>query len=722
MKIRRGVCALAFVFTVAAVLPATTPPAMAQNGLFDIIFGKKQWNRRQKQREMRRQRTERTQRAARPAPRIKGPSVYNYKPDGLKTVDLSPLAKVQAAAALPAQVEEIVAPTAKPISTADVDPKPAVDTVEVASLEPVGATKVDAASAVTDGASETPSSSSPDDVTAATAPVESDGADAGNSSVQPVPSSLTTEDIEAELVKESAFDRSRVYLDGFAIRTLPEVGDAIKAYYKADADFIWVSGDQPNERARTAMKVMAAADEVGLSASDYRVDMPTGNIDAADAESRKRALMQFEMNMSAAALSYVLDATRGRINPNKLSGYHDFKRKEVDLASALENMAVTDGAGDYLRVSNPGNPQFQAIMDELAELRRAEAEDHIEIAEGTFLKVGRSSPEVGKVVAAIRKRGSDALLVEHGLTLVDYDTNGGDLYTQELAEMVRQFQRENDLAPDGIVGKMTIAKLSGMSNETKIDKLVLAMERLRWLPRDLGARHVFINQPAYRATYVEDGKDAISMRAIVGKTSNQTSFFQDEIETVEFNPYWGVPRSIIINEMLPKLRRDPGYLDKLGYELTDRRGRRVSSRNVNWYAVGPKSVPVDVRQPPGRKNALGELKILFPNEHAIYMHDTPTKNLFERDSRAFSHGCVRLHDPRGMAAAVLGKSREHVAQQIAQGRNLAEPVEQKIPVYVSYFTAWPNDDGSVGYFADMYGRDKHLDKAIARTEEVRAGT
>ena len=134
------------------------------------------------------------------------------------------------------------------------------------------------------------------------------------------------------------------------------------------------------------------------------------------------------------------------------------------------------------------------------------------------------------------------------------------------------------------------------------------------------------------------------------------AFFYDEIEQVDYNPYWGVPQSILVNEMLPRLRRDPGYLDRAGYEVSDSKGRRIPSSAVNWGAYGSK-IPFDVRQSPSEANALGELKILFPNKHAIYMHDTPQKALFKQDMRAFSHGCVRLADPRGMAAAVLGTTR-----------------------------------------------------------------
>lgn len=619
---RKSLVALACVFAVGAVAP-TAPPAFAQSSLFEVIFGQKHRSRQYRKRQIERYRA---QRASSPAPRIKGPSFYTYKPDVIKTVDLSQLAEV-----------------------------------EVASADPF--------------------------------------------IIPPLP--------------RGDFEQSLRHLEGYKVKALKEVGDALIEHYKANHAFIWVTDMAPNDQAKAALEVMAEADEVGLSATDYRVSLPADAFGQADRRDRQEELIRFEMEMSAKALSYVLDATRGRIDPNRLSGYHDFERKDVDLVSALGNLAATSDAGVYLLGSNPGNRQFKALTAELSALRAADKEDHIEIAKGTFLKPGRKSPELKNIVAAIRKRGSDALLVDHGITLIEFETAGDDLYTPELVELVRDFQRENGLAADGIVGKMTIGKLAGVSNADKIDKVVLAMERLRWLPRNLGTRHVFVNQPAYRAAFVKDGKDEISMRVVVGKKSNQTSFFQDEIETIEYNPYWGVPRSIIVNEMLPKLRRDPSYLDRLGYELTDRRGRRVSSRNIDWFTVGSTTVPVDVRQPPGRKNALGELKIMFPNKHAIYMHDTPAKSLFDKDARAFSHGCIRLHDPRGMAAAVLGTSREHIAEQIAQGHNMAEPVPGKIPVYVSYFTAWPNEDGSVGYYADMYGRDAHLDKAIQRTTQTR---
>ena len=255
----------------------------------------------------------------------------------------------------------------------------------------------------------------------------------------------------------------------------------------------------------------------------------------------------------------------------------------------------------------------------------------------------------------------------------------------------------------------------GENNDLKIQKLVIAMEQLRWLPDELGPRYVFINQPAFMVYYYNNNQEQLSMRVVVGSKQHQTFFFENQVQTVEFNPYWGVPQSIIINEMLPKLRADPNYLDRMGYQV-EVGGRAVASSSVDWYGS---TKSISVRQPPSSDNALGELKILFPNSHAIYMHDTPSKSFFKKDMRALSHGCVRLADPRAMAAAVLDTTVDDVAKQIATGQNKGVSVPQKFPIYIAYFTAWPNKDGVVQYFNDVYDRDSATQKALDATSKAR---
>ena len=516
-------------------------------------------------------------------------------------------------------------------------------------------------------------------------------------------------------MQRSADSEVRRAFAGISARAPAESAKAVEAYYGANAGLLWVSHGQVTPKAKAALAVLADAAAVGLDPEDYAVDVPSDRFDGGDMIARSRELAAFEVRLSAAVATYVLDTVRGRIDPNRISGYHDFKRKSVNLTATLGVIAKSGDVAAYLESRAPSGAHFSQLKDELARLKAlTDTSERIVIAEGTLLKPGQSNPELANIVKGIVKQGSDALKMEHSLTIAGYaDTPD---YSPDIVALVEAFQKEKGLKPDGVVGNATIRKLvGGDSVADKIAKVEVAMEQARWLPGDLGARHVFINQPAFMVYYHENGAEKLSMRTVVGSKANQTYFFEDEIQTVEFNPYWGVPQSIIINEMLPKLRSDPSYLDRMGYEVAVN-GRAVPSSSVNWYGS---TNAVSVRQPPSGDNALGELKILFPNTHAIYMHDTPSKSFFKRDMRALSHGCVRLSDPRAMAAAVLGTTIDDVAAEIAQGHNKAVAVKGNIPVYVSYFTAWPNKDGKVEYFEDVYGRDAYIEKAIEATRQVR---
>jgi L,D-transpeptidase YcbB len=184
------------------------------------------------------------------------------------------------------------------------------------------------------------------------------------------------------------------------------------------------------------------------------------------------------------------------------------------------------------------------------------------------------------------------------------------------------------------------------------------------------------------------------------------------MEMVVFNPSWGVPPSIIRNEMLPILRRDPSYLDRLGYRVIAKNGQIVRSSSVEWSAYS-KGVPFSIQQPPSDDNALGEIKFLFPNNHSIYMHDTPARELFERPARAFSHGCVRIENPRIFAETLLGVSEAEVAKRIDSGRSQSAKVKGDVRVHITYFTAWPDARGKIVYYDDVYGRDQRMELALS---------
>jgi L,D-transpeptidase YcbB len=509
-------------------------------------------------------------------------------------------------------------------------------------------------------------------------------------------------------VGSSPFRQSLGSLEGFEYPSEKQIADALLAYYQADPDFIWITDGLANERARGAMGVFADAAGFGLDPHDYALPASPVAGDGA-------AAIRFEMAMSARVLRYLRDARNGRLDPNKLSGYHDLPVKPFDGKAELARMLRAKDTRLAMEAAHPQMPEYRRLRDELAALSGASpGPEPISVSADLLVNPGGFDPDLPKVMQLIARKlpanDPDAALI------ASFGASGD--YVSELVPVVRRAQKRLDIRADGVIGPRTIKALTGGGEEPaeRVEKVKLALEQLRWLPRTLGDTRVFINQPAFAVSYMENGAEKLSMRAVVGKKTNQTSYFYDTIEQVDYNPYWGVPQSILVNEMLPRLRRDPGYLDRAGYEVTNAKGQKVSSSSVSWGAYGSK-IPFNVRQTPSEANALGELKILFPNEHAIYMHDTPQKKLFGDAMRAYSHGCVRLEHPREMAAAVLGQPVEHVAEKLAKGHSTEKT--RPIPVYVAYFTAWPDASGTVGYYKDVYERDAHLEEALEKVEVSR---
>lgn len=496
----------------------------------------------------------------------------------------------------------------------------------------------------------------------------------------------------------------------------PGIADAIRDYYADNPAFLWVDGMDVSAEGRALTSLLTEASEHGLDPAHYAVALPDNGWSMDDPGARYSQLLAFELALTARAIRYAMDVKDGAVNPNKLSGYHDFGGDRLSPEMAMAALAQSDGAVSWLNQQAPRQPEYAKLQVELATLRTS-TDDSIVLPDDIMMRPGAIDEALPMVMAAIDRKISDETRAEHASTLNAYA--GTTLYDGAIVDLVKAVQDDLGLVDDGVVGPKTAAGLDGESLATKINRVELALERLRWHPEDYADRHVVINSPEYRVRYLENGEPQLSMRAVVGKKSNQTYFFHDQIDHVVYDPYWGVPQSIIVNSYLPKLWRDPSYLDRNGFVVTTGSGQRVSSSAINWSQYNGK-VPFNVRQKPGPSNALGELKIMFPNRHAIYMHDTPAKNLFARDSRAYSHGCVRLEDPRAMAAAVLGKSVDHVRAQLG-GYEQVEKLDAKVPVYVGYFTAWPNDDGVIDYHPDVYERDKYLGRALETIDTARTG-
>lgn len=491
-----------------------------------------------------------------------------------------------------------------------------------------------------------------------------------------------------------------------SLRVLPATRDALLAQYAAQAYRpIWLKDGKLTDRGKDVLQLLAAAGEEGLEPQSY---LPTGLASFASPlpEYDQAAMARLDIDLSAAALRYARDASGGQFDPARLSRYHDVAPPWVAPDQALRVIAFSPFAADYLRGLNPTHTAYGTMKKALADLRAIEAEPRDDkIADGDIVKKGGSDARI----PAVRTR-----LAELGFTAEPADEADPYLLDAELSVQLRLFQKQAGVRVSGALGPQTVTALNNAGSGGSIDKLLDNMERLRWLPRDLGKRYVFVNQPAFEASVMKDGKPEWTTRVIVGKPDTQTSVFHDEMEMVVFNPSWGVPPSIIANEYLPKLRNDPGYLDRLGFKVVTQQGKVVPSSSVSWWEYGSK-VPYGIQQPPGEKNALGELKFLFPNSHDIYMHDTPSRELFEKDMRAFSHGCVRVQDPRKFASVVLGITPEEVAAKVESRDSTTVRLKEKLPVHITYFTAWPDAAGNMVYFNDIYGRDRTLEIARSAT-------
>lgn len=490
------------------------------------------------------------------------------------------------------------------------------------------------------------------------------------------------------------------------IKVLPAEKQAIvSAYTSAAFHPMWIEAGKPSERAHAVLKILAAAGEEGLTPARYLPPVLTSftaidTLNSAD----PATLARLDLGLTAAVLTYARHASAGQFDPRKLSRYNDIEPEAMDPAMAVKVISWSPFVGSYLEGLHPKHQAYGHMKRELASLRLEETAPELPIVleDGPRVKLGTADARI----PLLRRR-----LVQLGFQVPPAVIPGQDnVLDQPLSAVLKAFQKSVRLKQTGLLENLTIRLLGKKVDARKSDQLVTNMERLRWLPKTLAPRHVFVNQAAYKVQVFDGLRELWQSRVIVGKPTTQTSVFNDEIETVVFNPSWGIPPSIIAGEYLPKLRSDPGYLDRIGYVVTNSKGQRVQSSNIDWWSYGS-AVPYSVQQPPGSKNALGEIKFLFPNKHNIYMHDTPNRNLFAEEARAFSHGCVRVQNPREFAQVLLGWERAKVDANTDSKRSQTVKLRAKVPVYLTYFTAWPDENGKIQYFKDIYERDLTMDKA-----------
>lgn len=518
---------------------------------------------------------------------------------------------------------------------------------------------------------------------------------------------------------------------GAAVRQMLEAGTGVVAtsneedraalagfYVAREHRPIWIEGNQLSLKAQAAIAEISRAADWGLDPSAF--SLPAAIAEDASETGVRGQLATAEITLSLAVLHYARHARGGRISQpaKELSSYLDRKPQLKEPTSVLEEIAAASEADAYLRDLHPRHPQFAKLRAALLNMRSS-AEDADD--EDKLVRLPAGGPTLG-----LGKRHADVALLRERLEVPvpagEDEPQPADLFDKGLQDAVKAFQREAGLSADGLVGRATRAALNGDDPKGVTEASIIAnMEQWRWMPEDLGSFHIAVNLPEYTMRVVRDGEVIHNERVITGQTSKQTPVFSDEMATIVFHPFWGVPDSIKVNELLPSLARGGNALERSNLRL-QHNGRDVDPETIDWSRTDIRRF--HVYQPPGRGNVLGQVKFMFPNRHQVYMHDTPTKNLFNSTQRTYSHGCVRVRDPLRLAALVLAEDKNwdegKVHSVVRSGpQNNHVSLTQKVPVHMTYFTVVASKDGSLQTFPDVYGHEERIRLALAgRFEQI----
>ena len=455
---------------------------------------------------------------------------------------------------------------------------------------------------------------------------------------------------------------------------------------------LWIENGNAASRAKAAVVRLKAADTDGLSAADY----PVPDFAAA---ATPDALAEADLKLTASILDYARHAQGGRMHFSRVSADIAYPEHNPEPADILSNMATTKDAAAALDSYNPPQKGYKALKAKLAELRGTSETAPAKIEEGQALKFVKTAKNAKKPVPVMEDPRVPQLRARLGVS-----ENADDVkYDETVAAAVRKFQSDADLKATGVLDNATLRAMNSPKRGRTIDLVVANMERWRWLPRELGEpklgnAYVMLNIPDFTLKVMHNGAQAWNTRVVTGKPGKQaTPELSETMKFITVNPTWNVPPSIVYNEYLPALQQDPTVLERMGLRLSQNRDGSVH-----------------ISQPPGAGNALGRIRFNFPNKFLVYQHDTPDKHLFAHDTRAYSHGCMRVQNPDQYAEALLGIALPKDNYSAARIRSMYGNSEIDIkfptplPVHIVYHTAFVDDAGHLQTRKDIYGRDARL--------------
>lgn len=399
------------------------------------------------------------------------------------------------------------------------------------------------------------------------------------------------------------------------------------------------------------------------------------------------------------------DLYLGHFRPADFDSEWHFPAQSFDPLEVLQGVKSVDDLDRLFAGLVSQSPDYRRLLQALAHYREIERQGGWSKMElDSILRPGMSNPNLGQLRDYLRLVGD----------LTEQDKASPETYSSELVTAVKRFQRRNGLADDGMLGPLTLVELNVPVAE-RIRQLRINLERWRWLPKNLGTRYLLVNTPGFDLKMVVDDESVFYEQTIIGRKTRQTPSFSSEITHVVINPDWTVPRTIAVEDMLPKLKKDPAYLSQSGIKLYREQGLQrnlIDPLTIDWSQFNVNNFPFTLRQPPGEKNSLGLIKFHMFNPFAVFLHDTPAKSLFDEEVRAFSSGCVRVQHADRLAKLLLENANQNTDEQLESylksGVTHYEKLRSAIPVYLVYFTSWVDPDGTVHFRPDIYGRNQKM--------------
>jgi len=451
----------------------------------------------------------------------------------------------------------------------------------------------------------------------------------------------------------------------------------------------WSGEHGPNRLADDLVAAISRADLEGLEPEDYHVSQIRSSLDslrndaAQGRTSPPARVAALDLFLSDAFLLYGSHLLGGRVDPETLHPRWDANRRGADLGSVLQDALESRKIARALQRLVPTDEGYRRLREALVRER---------------------------VIAAQGGWPNDL----HERLRLEGDLAGGD----SLQLGLQRFQRRHGLEESGIVDAATRVELN-VSAAARVEQLRINLERWRWLPQDLGRRHIIVNIASQELQVIEDGEVVIGMRVVVGRELKRTPVFSDTVRYIVLNPNWHVPQTIAVEELIPKIQRDPTYLERFGMHLftAGPDPQEVDPSTIDWSTVTADSFPYRVRQEPGRLNALGRIKFMFPNRYDIYLHDTPSRGLFDQAQRDFSHGCIRVEKPLDLAVYLMKKSRwdrAAIEGALDEGTERTIYLPRPVPIHLLYWTAWADADGTIQFRPDINDLDQTLAMALAK--------